>query len=144
MHDSCTIHTFHIMTNKTLIRNSLLDKELAIFPREDLNPHKQIQSLPCYHYTTGDRIQTTEAYTRLSKYKSYWILKKKSRRQKRGTLSKIFYRRQEGTRASCHPAEHEVHKRIQNLIPSPCPLCPRTKGSCLLRVSLFPTPYSPI
>ena len=24
------------------------------FPREDLNPHKQIQSLPCYHYTTGE------------------------------------------------------------------------------------------
>jgi hypothetical protein len=26
----------------------------ANFPREDLNPHKQIQSLPCYHYTTGE------------------------------------------------------------------------------------------
>ena len=25
-----------------------------IFPREDLNPHKQIQSLLCYHYTTGE------------------------------------------------------------------------------------------
>ena len=26
-----------------------------LFPREDSNPHKQIQSLPCYHYTTGER-----------------------------------------------------------------------------------------
>ena len=24
------------------------------FPREDSNPHKQIQSLLCYHYTTGE------------------------------------------------------------------------------------------
>ena len=27
----------------------------SVFPREDSNPHKQIQSLLCYHYTTGDR-----------------------------------------------------------------------------------------
>ena len=26
----------------------------ASFPREDSNPHKQIQSLLCYHYTTGE------------------------------------------------------------------------------------------
>ena len=31
----------------------------ADFPREDSNPHKQIQSLSCYHYTTGDRIAAT-------------------------------------------------------------------------------------
>ena len=28
-----------------------------MLPREDLNPHKQIQRLLCYPYTTGERIQ---------------------------------------------------------------------------------------
>ena len=30
---------------------------LLVFPREDLNPHKQFQRLPCYHYTTGDWVK---------------------------------------------------------------------------------------
>ncbi len=35
-----------------------LDSSTKIrFPREDSNPHKQIQSLPCYHYTTGECLE---------------------------------------------------------------------------------------
>ena len=30
----------------------------SYFPRRDSNPHKQIQSLSCYHYTTGECLAT--------------------------------------------------------------------------------------
>ena len=45
----------HFFNNTKLIQNfKTLFMIWKLFPREDLNPHKQIQSLLCYPYTTGE------------------------------------------------------------------------------------------
>ena len=92
------------------------------FPREDLNPHKQSQSLPCYPYTTGESA-AQESFHCASDIiqKSDWLVKVNSSANTRKSILKAFLEKSARKDAKIRKARKGISS-LSDFLPKSCRL----------------------